>query len=159
MIWIISVNAKCKNSFPGRTAGKEFACNAGEPGLIPELGRSPGEGLGYPLQYSWTSLVAQMIKNLPVMQETWTDSWIWKIPWRRAWQPAPVFLPGWISSDYYISKKKPKSNSRKKLKTIFYSMSWITSSVKDHIVNILSFEGHISLSKLLNSAIIVQKPA
>ena len=94
MIWIISVNAKCKNSFPGRTAGKEFACNAGEPGLIPELGRSPGEGLGYPLQYSWTSLVAQMIKNLPVMQETWTDSWIWKIPWRRAWQPAPVFLPG-----------------------------------------------------------------
>ena len=86
MIWITSVNAKCKNSFPGR----EFACNAGEPGLIPELGRSPGEGLGYPLQYSWTSLVAQMIKNLPVMQETW----IWKTPWRTAWQPAPVFLPG-----------------------------------------------------------------
>ena len=62
--------------------------------MIPELGRSPGEGLGYPLQYSWTSLVAQMIKNLPVMQETWTDAWVGRIPWRKAWQPTPVFLPG-----------------------------------------------------------------
>ena len=40
-------------------------------GLIPGLGRSPGEGTGYPLQYSWASLVAQMVKNLPAMWETW----------------------------------------------------------------------------------------
>ena len=44
--------------FPGSSAGKESACNAGDPGLIPGLGRSPAEGLGYPLQYSWASLVA-----------------------------------------------------------------------------------------------------
>ena len=50
--------------------GKESTCNAGEPGSIPGSGRSPGEGIGYPLQYSWASLVAQLVKNLPAMQET-----------------------------------------------------------------------------------------
>ena len=53
--------------FPGRSAGKESACNAGDPGLIPGLGRFPGEGISYPLQYSWASLVAQLVKNLPAM--------------------------------------------------------------------------------------------
>ena len=42
----------------------------GDPGLIPGLGRSPGEGIGYPLQYTWSSLVAQLVNNLPAMQET-----------------------------------------------------------------------------------------
>ena len=49
---------------PGGSAGKESICNAGDSGLIPELGRSSGEGIGYPLQYSWASLVAQLIKKL-----------------------------------------------------------------------------------------------
>ena len=57
--------------FPGSLVGKESTCNAGDPGLIPGLGRFSGEGIGYPLQYSWASLVAQLVKNLPVMQETW----------------------------------------------------------------------------------------
>ena len=57
--------------FPGSSAGKESACNAGDPGSIPGSGRSPGEGIGYPLQYSWASLLAQMVRNLPAMQETW----------------------------------------------------------------------------------------
>ena len=57
--------------FPGSSAGKESSCNAGDPGLTPGSGKSPGEGIGYPLQYSWGSLVAQMVKNLPVMWETW----------------------------------------------------------------------------------------
>ena len=60
--------------FHGGSAGKESACNAGNPGLIPGLGRFPGEGIGYPLQYSWASLVAQMVKNLLTMQETWVQS-------------------------------------------------------------------------------------
>ena len=51
--------------FPGSSTGKESACNAGDPSSIPGLRRFPGEGIGYPLQYSWTSLVAQMVKNLP----------------------------------------------------------------------------------------------
>ena len=56
--------------FPGNSAGKESTCNTGDPGSIPVLGRSPGERIGYPLQYSRASLVAQMVKNLPATQET-----------------------------------------------------------------------------------------
>ena len=57
---------------PGSSVGKESACNAGDPSSIPGSGRSPGEGIGYPLQYSWASLVAQLGKNPPAMRETWT---------------------------------------------------------------------------------------
>ena len=57
--------------FSGSSNGKESVCNAGDPNLIPGLGRSPGKGIGYPLQFSWASLVAQMVKNSPAMQETW----------------------------------------------------------------------------------------
>ena len=53
--------------FPDGSDGKESTCNAGDLGLIPGLGRSPGGGKGYPLQYSWASLVAQMVKNPPAM--------------------------------------------------------------------------------------------
>ena len=62
------------------TVGKESACNAGDPGLIPRSGRSTGEGIGYPLQYSWAALVAQLVKNLPTMQETWVQSLSWEDP-------------------------------------------------------------------------------
>ena len=64
--------------FPGISAGKESTCNAGDPGLIPALGRSTGEGIGYPPQYSWASLVAQLVKNLPAMRETWVQSLGWE---------------------------------------------------------------------------------
>ena len=56
--------------FPDSSVGKESACNAGDPGSVPDLGRSLDEGIGYPLQYAWASLVAQLVKNLPAMQET-----------------------------------------------------------------------------------------
>ena len=65
---------------PDSSVGKESACNAGDSSLIPELGRSTGEGIGYPLQYSWASLVAQLVKNLPAMWETWVWSWSWEDP-------------------------------------------------------------------------------
>ena len=57
--------------FPDSSVGKESACNAGDSGWITGLGRSAGEGINYPLQYSWTSLVAQLVKNPPAMWETW----------------------------------------------------------------------------------------
>ena len=86
------------NRIPGSSAGKESTCNAGDPGSIPGSGRSAGEGTGYPLQYSWASLVAQLVKNLPTMWETWVQylGWedplekgkathssilVWRIPW------------------------------------------------------------------------------
>ena len=65
---------------PGGSGSKESACNAGDPGSIPKLGRSDGEGIGYPFQYSWASLVAQLVKNLPVLRETWVQSLGWKDP-------------------------------------------------------------------------------
>ena len=56
--------------FPGSSASKEFPCNIGDPGLIPGSGSSPGKGIDYPFQYSWASLVLQMVKNLPARWET-----------------------------------------------------------------------------------------
>ena len=58
-------------SFPGSSVGKESTCSAGDLSLVPGSGRSPAEGKGYPLQYSWASLVAQAVKNPPAMLETW----------------------------------------------------------------------------------------
>ena len=85
-----SINRKQKNmdqhlciqvlnilGFPGSSAGRESAWDAGDPRLIPGLGRSAGEGISCPLQHSWASLVAQLVKNLPAMQETW----IWSLGW------------------------------------------------------------------------------
>ena len=93
-----SSGRKAKMGFPDSSVGKESACNAGDPGLIPGLGRSPREGIGYWLQYSWSFLVAQLVKNPPARQETlvrslgWEDSlekgkathsgiMAWRIPW------------------------------------------------------------------------------
>ena len=66
--------------FPGGSAGKESTCNAGDPGSIPGLGRSSGERIGYPHQYSWASLVAQMVKNPLAMWEIWVLSLDWEDP-------------------------------------------------------------------------------
>ena len=77
------------------TAGKESAWDAGDPGSIPVLGRSDGEGIGYSLQYSWASFVAQLVKNLPAMwvqslgwedllkkgKDTHSSIPAWRIPW------------------------------------------------------------------------------
>ena len=66
--------------FPGSSGDKESTCNAGDSSLIPGSGSSPGEGIGYPLQYSWASLVTRMVKNLPAMQETWVRSLGQEVP-------------------------------------------------------------------------------
>ena len=87
--------------FPDSSVGKESTCNAGDPSSFPGLGRSTGEGLGYSLQYSWTSLVAQLVKNPLAMWETWVWSLVWEDPlekgkathssilaWRIPWSTA-----------------------------------------------------------------------
>ena len=66
--------------FSGSSAGKESACNAGDPSLIPRSGGYPGEGTGYLLQYSWASPVAQTVKNPPAMWVTWVQSLGWEDP-------------------------------------------------------------------------------
>ena len=66
--------------FLSSSAGKESTCNAEDPGSIPRLGRSAGEGIGYPLQSAWASLVAQLVKNPPAMRETRVQSVGWEDP-------------------------------------------------------------------------------
>ena len=93
--------------FPDSSVGKESACNAGDPGLSPGLGRSDGEGIGYPLQYSWTSLVTQLVKNLPAMWEAWVRSLSWEDPLEKemathssilAWKTPRMKEPGRLQS-------------------------------------------------------------
>ena len=82
--------------------------HAGNPGSIPGSGKSPGEGIDYPLQYLWASLVFQTAKDPPAMRKTWVRSLSWDameegMPWRRAWQPTPVFLseePPWTEEPF-----------------------------------------------------------
>ena len=69
--------------FPDSSVGKEPSCSAGDPGSIPGLGRSAREGIDYPLQYSWASLVAQLVKNLPAMQENWVRSLGCEVPMEK----------------------------------------------------------------------------
>ena len=66
--------------FPDSSVSKESACSAGDPSSVPRLGRSAGEGIGYPFQYSWASLVDQLVKNPPAMRETWIRSLGWEDP-------------------------------------------------------------------------------
>ena len=83
IVYSAAMNIRVHMSFwitvrlPHSSVGKESACNAGDSGSIPGLGRSTGEGIGYPLQYSWASLVAQLVKNPLTMRETW----VWPLGW------------------------------------------------------------------------------
>ena len=67
LIFKIAFGFESYLGFPGSSAGKESAYNAGDRGLVPGSGRSPGEGVDYPLQYSWAFLVAQTVDNPPAM--------------------------------------------------------------------------------------------
>ena len=66
--------------FPGGSVSKESPCSGEDPSSVPGSGRSTGEGIGYPFQYSWASLMAQLIKNLLAMWETWVGSLDWEDP-------------------------------------------------------------------------------
>ena len=102
--------------FPDSSVGKEPTCNAGDPGSIPGSRRSSGEGISYPFQYSWASLVAQLVKNPPAMQETSVQSLGWEDPlekgkathssilaWRISWtvQSMGVTKSGTQLSDFH----------------------------------------------------------
>ena len=85
------INYMCIPGFHGSSAGKESACNAGDPGLIPGSGRFPGEEICCSLQYSWASLVAQMVKNLPAMWETW----VWSLGWEEEGMATQSSILAW----------------------------------------------------------------
>ena len=79
--------------FPDNSVGKESACNAGDLGSISRSGRSTGEGIGYTIQYSWAFLVAQLVKNLPAVQETCVRSLGLEEPLEKERLSTPVFWP------------------------------------------------------------------
>ena len=128
-------------SFPGSLAGKESACNAGYPSSIPGSGRSPGEGIA---QCSWASLVAQMVKNPPAMQETWVQSMDWEGPlkgetathsrilaWRIPWTEEPGGLQSmgllrlrhdWATHTFPFGWRKSGENRNSKLVSMVKSL-------------------------------------
>ena len=140
--------------FSGGSDGKKSACNAGDLGSVPGLGRSPGEGIGYPLQYLWTSLVAQMVKNLPAMKETWIQSLGWEDPMEEGMPSHPLFLPGEFHGQRSLAGYSPwghkESNMTEWLRTHTHTLntkaglwmktlqgeafSWVTASSKTHCV-------------------------
>ena len=102
------------SGFPNDSNGKESTCNAGDPGLILGSGRSPGEGIGYPFQYSWASPVAQMVKNPPSMRETWVRSLVWEDPLEQgmaihssiiAWR-IPMDRGAWRATVHKVAKNQ-----------------------------------------------------
>ena len=113
--------------FPDSSVGKESVYNAGDHGSILGPGRSPGEGIGYTLQYSWASLVAQLVKNLPAMWDTWVWSLRGEDRWRRKRLPTPVFLPGDFHG-LYIVHGVTKSNFHTSHKHTFKICSSLTKT-------------------------------
>ena len=96
--------------FPHSSVGKESACHVGNLGSIPGLGRSPGVRDRYPLQYFWASLVAQLVKNLPPMWETWVRSLGWEDLLEKGKAATSVFWPG--ESRALYSLKASDKNER-----------------------------------------------
>ena len=96
--WVLLSAYACMG-FPDSSLGKESACGTGDTDSIPGSGRCPGEGIGYPLQYSWASLVAQLGKNLPAMWETSVQSLSWEDPLEKgkATHSSILGLPWWLS--------------------------------------------------------------
>ena len=109
---------KFKLGFPHGSVGKESTCNAGDPGSIPGSGRFTGEGTGYPLQYSWASLLAHLVKNPPAMQEIWVQSLGWEDPLEKAKAPYSNIL-AWGSPWGH-----KESNTTERFQTILYFQSY-----------------------------------
>ena len=106
LLFINNIKNKSFQCFPGSSAGKESAWSAGDPGSIPGLGRCPGKGIGYPLQYSWASLVAQTVKNPPACRRPEFNPWVRMIP-REGNVPTPVLLPGELNGQRSLEDYRP----------------------------------------------------
>ena len=116
--------------FPGSSAGKESTSNTGHSGSIPGLGSSPGEGIGYPLQYSWTFPVAQTVKNLPAMSETWVQYLGWEDPLEEglathsnilAWR-IPTDRGAWLARVHGATKSQTQLNDKTQHNISVYSL-------------------------------------
>ena len=137
LLWIWESKVVRTNvAWPDRSVGKESACSAEDLGSIPGSGRSAGEGIGYPPQYSWASLVAQLVKNLPAMLETW----VWSLGWRSERLPTPVFWPGefhgpeldkteWLLLNLNHSEQVERTIKSQMYRSLFTVMTLLTSEM------------------------------
>ena len=115
--------------FSESSVDKESACNVGNPGSIPGSGRPAGEGIGYPLQDSWASLMAQLVKNLPAKQETWVWSLGWEDPLEKERLRIPVFWPGEFHGLYSLWGHKESDMTERLSPSLF-------NSDTDHVVSV-----------------------
>ena len=117
-----------EKGFPHSSVGKESACHAGDRGFISGSGRSPGEAVGYPLQYSWASLVAQLVRNPLQCWRPGFHSWVRKITWRRERLPTPVFWPGEFHGLYSPWGRK-ESGTTERLSLSHNKWKWDANNV------------------------------
>ena len=113
--------------FPDSSVSKESTCNAGDPSSITGSGRSPGEGIGYPFQYSWASLVAQLIKNPPAVQETWVRSLGWEDPLEKGKATCSSILAWRIPWTLYIVHGVAKSQTQ--LSDFHFSVIYVVNFI------------------------------
>ena len=125
--WFFGQVLQLHGGFPDSSVGKGSACNAVDPGSIPGLGRSPGEGIGYLLQYSWASLVVQLVICLQCWRPGF-NLWVGKIPWRKERLPTPVFWPAEFHGLYRPWGHKESDRTDQ----LSLSLSWC---VKDYTYN------------------------
>ena len=104
----------------------ESTCNAGDLGSIPGSGRSAGEGIGYPLQYSWASLVAQLVKNPPAMRETWVRSLGWEDPLEKGKATHSSILAWRITWTVYSGGPKELDMTERLSLLVFISFFLVT---------------------------------
>ena len=129
---------------PGNSAGKESTCSAEDPSSIPRSERSPGEAIGYPLQYSWASLLAQMVKNLPTRWETWVRSLAWEDPWRRGMathssilaQRIPMDRGAWQATVHGVAKSWTERVSTSAI--LNYSKSHVEATIIEQMVVVVA---------------------
>ena len=119
---------------PHSSVGKESTCNAGDPSSILGSGIFPEEEIGHPLQYSWASLVAQLLSSHLQCRRPGFDPWVWKIPWQREVLPTPVFWPGEFQGLYSPWGHKESDTTEQ----LFYS-SYITGLIVYYIIQKLLF--------------------
>ena len=138
-------------SFPNSSVGKESTYNAGDPSLIPGSGRSAGEGVGYPLQYSLASLAVQLVNNSPAMWETWVWSLSWDDPLEKG-KGYPLQYSG--LENFMDCIVHGVANSQTRLNDFYFFFSnilgliWFSTWLSEYISYYFLNYSHFSLSQI-----------
>ena len=136
-----------KEIMMSRSVGKESTCNAGDPSSIPGSGRSAGEGIGYPLQYSWASLLLSWQRIHPQCRRPGFNPWVGKILWRRGSLPTPVFWPWRISRVPWGHKESDMTERLSLVLSIVNKMKGQIPAHSHHCLSVIQDNGRASVWK------------